>query len=152
MRRPNFWKLMAKFPPVLVRLLARRRTGGKHVVALSSEEIAIASGLTLERVREIQLSENWNEITLKEAELFCLGCRFDPCNFADRNRYRAYTNQCKNNPTKNWWKYLRTSPHWGSEFVPLVQTWKRLQPSLTGSSHTKSTQANSPVKNSSKHV
>lgn len=124
MRKTNPWKILSSYPPVLVRLLARRRIDGKHVRAISTEEVAILAGLPLPRVREISAMTAWDAVTVGEAERFCLACGFDPLNATHRNRYRAYERGCRIRPQGQWFAYLRSSPWWQSEFIPLIQRWK----------------------------
>ena len=130
-RKKNFWVLMAEHPPIMVRLLAKEKTAGKCVSALSSREIAIRSGIPLTRLHEIERSAAWNDITFHEAQAFCLACGFDPCKTTDRNRLRAYQRQAQNHPTKMWWKYLLKSPLWKTEIKPLAIVARRIGLSLT---------------------
>lgn len=120
----NFWSAFHEHPPLLVRLLARRREPGRAVAAVSTEEIAIMSGIPLARVREISNEQNWDTVSISEAERFCLGCSFDPTNPKDRNRLRAYKASCQKNPSRKWFSYLRNSPWFASEFEPLIQKYK----------------------------
>jgi len=112
--------LFDEFPPALVRLLARRRVGGKRVRAVGDDEIAIASGIHLSRVREIYSRSAWDDVTVGEMRAFCAACGFDPESGADRNRVRAYQNQ-EGGPK---FTYLRTSPWWKTVFLPLIQTMR----------------------------
>ena len=132
----NFWKAFADNPPILVRLLARQRTKGSAIAAISMEEIAIASGLPLVRVQEISGMLDWSAVTLFEAQRFCAGCLFDPTNPQDRNRKRSYTASCRKNPTRQWFSYLRRSPLFKSEFEPLILKLKQSQTKSTASSRT----------------
>jgi hypothetical protein len=67
---PNTWRCFADHPPVLVRLLARRRLNGKHVEAMATEDIAIASGIPLDRILEISKSTSWDKVSMGETERF----------------------------------------------------------------------------------
>lgn len=118
-RTTSFWQLFADFPPALVRLLARKRAG-KNVAAITAEEIAIVSGLPLDRVLEISGQTTWDGVSLPEAERFFLGCKFDPTSSQDRNRQRAYELKCKttNRPRFLW---LKNSPRFESEYLPLIR-------------------------------
>jgi hypothetical protein len=86
----NPWRILEKFPPVLVRLLAKKAVATKHVRAVSDEEIAIKGGLSLDKVRHISKQTLWDIIPIGDAERFCIGCGFDPFNCYDRNRAMAY--------------------------------------------------------------
>ena len=109
------WGLIDKYPPHLVRLLAKRKTGAKQIAALSDEDIAIMSQIPLERVREIYRSSEW-KCSVREMRAFCSACDFDPEDSMDRNRLSAYKNQ-RGGPK---FTYLRKSPWWGSVFKPLI--------------------------------
>ena len=110
----NPWRILEKFPPVLVRLLAKKAVATKHVRAVSDEEIAIRAGLTLDKVRHISKQTSWDKIPIGDAEKFCTGCGFDPFNCYDRNRAMAY------NRTQPSYTYLKVSPYWMTTFKPLI--------------------------------
>ena len=135
-RSINFWKAFVDHPPALIRLLARRRKG-RTVTAITSEEIAIASGIPLARVHAISQSTDWGDITITEAERFCAGCNFDPTNGRDRNRERAYSAKCKT--TRPRFQWIQKHPRFASEFRPLIVLLQRA--ALKSSSP----QASSPV-------
>jgi hypothetical protein len=120
----------------MVRLTARRRLGGKHVAAVSRQEIAIASGIPLYRITEISRMFDWSEVSVAEAERFCAACGFDPTHAEDRNRQQHYNRKCqqKNRPPH----YLRVSPLWETEFVPLIRLLKSRQNSFAASSQSPS--------------
>ena len=116
------WSILEKYPPVLVRLLARTWTDGANggsshgaVRALSDEEVAIDSGLPIDAVREISKLTSWGTVPMGAVRLFCIGCHFDPFNYWDRNRTSAYT---RTNPK---FTYLKKSPHWVGVFRPLIK-------------------------------
>jgi hypothetical protein len=120
-----FWEYLKQYPPALVRLCARRSVGAKHVVAVSAQEIAILSGLPVSRVVEVSQSLSWDDITLSEARKFCEACGFDPTVGLHRKRQAIYLLVCRkkrpNQPLQPP-KYLRASPHWRTEFLPLIQS------------------------------
>lgn len=116
------WQLLNSHPPALIRLMARRRVKGKTVRAVSLQEIAIASGMPFARVQAIAQSATWEDITVAEAERFILACNFDPLSSADRNRQGAYERSCKNRQTQ--FAFLRKSPWWATEFLPLIESLK----------------------------
>jgi hypothetical protein len=120
--RKDNWTEFDKYPPILVRLLAREKTSTKSVRALTNEEISIRSGIVRERVEEISRMLEW-ECPLHEARLFCTGCSFDPLDALDRNRAGAYL---RGGPK---WTYLRAASCWRNVFVPLV-TILRENPSV----------------------
>ncbi len=109
------WDMFSKFPPPLVRCLARRRLSGSHVVALSDEEIALGSDLPLSRVKEISTNLDWKRVSISDAEKFCKACNFDIFDSADRNRASAYLRKGAK------FLYLRASPYWSETFLPLIK-------------------------------
>jgi len=123
------WKHLTENPPFLVRLMARRSVGGKHVVSMSLAEIAIASGLPLARVSEISASDSWDQVTVGEAARFCAACQFDPLNTLDRNRKAAYFRQCQKQPHQTRFQFLRKSPAWKTELLPLISRLRSLRTS-----------------------
>jgi hypothetical protein len=112
----NTWALVDKYPPYLVRCLAKKKTGTKQIQAISDEDIAILADIPLARVREIYNSWTWGEATVQEMRGFCSACDFDPESSSDRNRLSAYKNQ-KGGPK---FTYLKKSPWWNSVFRPLI--------------------------------
>lgn len=114
------WDHIDHYPPSLVRLLARRRTGKgpRSVVALSDAEIAIAADIPVARVRAMYNLRNWNGVTVGEMRAFFKGCKFDPLNHVDRNRAKAYGRVNQGFPS---FTYLKNSPHWESVFEPLIE-------------------------------
>ena len=94
--------------------------------AVSLQEIAIAAGMPLHRVQQIAHSLTWENVTISEAERFILGCNFDPLNPADRNRQSAYERSCQN---RSPFAFLRKSPLWVTEFLPLIESLKSLHAS-----------------------
>lgn len=124
--RADFWKFLTDFPPPKVRLLAKLPGGGRAVLAISDAELAISSGLTLARVREIAFSYTWDGISLAEMKAFFTACHFDPTLAAHRNRVTEYYRVCLKRNTKVF-QYLRNHPKWESEFLPLVKLMRQLE-------------------------
>ncbi len=120
----RIWQYLSAYPPTVVRLCARRSTGGKHVAAMSSQEVALSSGLSAARVAEISWSLTWDEVTISETRRFCAACNFDPTSRLDRDRQARYVNSCRG--SRRIPHYLRSSPYWETEFVHLI---RRLQSS-----------------------
>lgn len=124
--RADLWKILTDFPPPKVRLLAKLPGGGRSVLAISDTELAISSGLTLSRVREISYSTTWDGISLGEMKAFFTACYFDPTLAAHRNRVTEYYRVCTKRQTKVF-QYLRNHPKWESEFLPLVKLLMQLE-------------------------
>ncbi len=113
------WQAFMDYPPVIVRLLAKRRVGKHAIRAISTEEVSIAADLPMARVQEIQSQLDWQDVSIIEAEQFCRrGCNFDPVNGADRNRAIAYFVSCRHKHPNQTFLYLRASPWW-KEFSEL---------------------------------
>ena len=112
------WKWFDKYPPPLVRCLARRKLSGSHVVAMSDEEVALRADIPVTRIKEISTKTRWNDIPIEEAKSFCDACNFDIFNSADRNRAGAYLRKGAK------FQYLKVSPHWKTTFLPLIQVMK----------------------------
>ena len=118
------WSILEKYPPVLVRLLARTwessdpdRGGSSHgsVRALSNEEVALDSGLPPNIIEEISQLTTWDTVPVAMVRMFCRGCHFAPVNYWERNRTSAYP---RTNPK---FVYLKKSPHWVEVFLPLIR-------------------------------
>lgn len=111
------WKNLEKFSPSLVRLLARRQVGQSKakVEAITNQEIAVISDLSIDRVIEISMLLAWDEVPLGEAKSFCKACGFDPFSSADRNRASAYLRSGAS------FAYLKRHPHWDTFFKPLIR-------------------------------
>jgi len=124
MRRSiNFWRAMSSHPPALIRLYARK-VRGRTIEAITGEEIAIVSGIPLDRVQEISALTNWDSVTIPEAERFCLACNFDPTSARDRNRERAYSRTCRR-PNRPRFLWLKNHPKYRSEFLPLIEVLRK---------------------------
>lgn len=117
------WGILNQYPPPLVRLLAREKTGSKHIRALTDQEVAIKGEFALARILEISRTPKWDTIPVGEIMRFCIACNFDPFNWQDRNRMRAYTRKGAK------FSYLRSSPHWKTSFVPLIKLMQNAQSS-----------------------
>ena len=109
----KIWKILEQNPPGAVRLMARRRIGKKTVRAISDEEIAITSGLPIDRVRAIYHLRSWDGVPIGELRAFCEGCNFDLFSWQDRNRRDSYVRTAT-------WAYLRNSEWWPTIFQPLL--------------------------------
>lgn len=128
----NFWESLDAYPPLVVRLCARRSKGGKNVVALTNQEIAIETGIPLIRINEISQLLSWEYMTISEARRFCQACRFDPTMASDRKKQAIYTRVCQIKRPNQPPQYLRNSPLWTTYFLPLIQRLKSFNASSTG--------------------
>lgn len=116
----TFWQALEHYPPVYVRLLAKKGTLGRAVYAVNDAELAIMTGLPIERIREISRMLNWDAVTLGEARLFFEAARFDPTVGSHRKRIYNYRARCQK-LNQIPFHYLRVSPKWESEFLPLIR-------------------------------
>jgi len=115
---PSPWDFLDQFPPSVVRLLAR--TGrGRAVRWISDEEVAIGSGLTLDRVNQLKVMPAWDRVPLADIRAFCRGCQFDPTSSKDRRiKVYIYHHACQKNNSQPF-HYLRSDPKW-PEFQRLL--------------------------------
>lgn len=121
-RASPFWTSLESFPPLKVRLLAHRplRASTRTCLALTDAEIAIASGIELNRVRQISRMLDWSAVRLGEMKAFCAACRFDPTIAQHRQRVADYESKClKRNSAPFQW--LRHSPAFEEELLPLIR-------------------------------
>lgn len=117
------WDYFTKFPPWFVRLLARRKVRTKCVVAMGDEEIAIAAGMSVDRVRAIYNQRSWANVPLNEIRAFFAACQFDPFECTHRNRAYAYLAAVKSGRCSGY-SYLKKSPWWKTTFEPLILKMK----------------------------
>ncbi len=115
----TYWEAWENYPPYYVRLLAKTQGNGRHN-ARSDANIAVASGIPINRVREIARLTCWDTVTHAEKLAFTTACEFDPTNADDRQREREYSRVCRIRGAMPF-KYLRRHPKWHSEFLPLVK-------------------------------
>lgn len=118
-KRPTVWEYLDAFPPPYCRCLAKEPGSGVCDMAVTDAEVAIRSGIPIDRVREISRMENWDAVSLSEARAFFKGCNFDPTNQDCRKRVSQYQRVCQTRKSVPF-TYLRRSPKWESEFQPLL--------------------------------
>lgn len=66
-----------EFPPFLVRILARQRSGTRRV-PLTASEIAAAAGKTTRWVAHVSKLDSWDSLTYAEMKAFAAACQMDP--------------------------------------------------------------------------
>lgn len=83
----TYLEMWERLSPIDCRLIARRpwRT------PLRTNDIALKSGLTMQRVRWISASESWSDITIGDANKFRLGCGITPANESKHIEYLKRT-------------------------------------------------------------
>lgn len=110
-----FWSRVRKYPPFLVRLLARR----KHGPPLTDEQIATASGLSVYEVSSISQCKSWEEIRVWQMRQFLVGCQID---FTDGKCMKRLKNYLK---TPARFRHLRKSEQWTTVYEPLIRKFTR---------------------------
>lgn len=129
----TLWQRIDRFPPILIRLLARHPRGRP----LSTAEISERSGLSPVQVEAISQSVTWDGIDIPTARKFLCACQIDLMNPAQMKRVTVYMRGKVTSrgriPTP--YRYLKTSPDWERYYRPLRDRWfaavVRLQASLT---------------------
>lgn len=118
----SFWPHLESFPPIKVRLLAHRplRSSTRTCLALTDAEVAIASGLELDRVRQISRMLDWANVRVGEMKAFCAACRFDPTIAQHRQRLVDYESKCLARQSQPF-QWIHRSPVFESEFLPLIK-------------------------------
>lgn len=97
-------------------------------MAVTDTDLAITSGIPLIRVREVSRMENWNSVTMDEMRRFFVACNFDPTNATHRDRVAKYQHICLKRKSVPF-HYLRRSPKWETELLPLLLQAKRIMTS-----------------------
>ncbi len=115
-RETTFWECWQRFPPYYVRMLAKNG----HATALTDADIAIASGIDINRVREIKCMTSWDTVPMGEILRFTTACNFDPTRSKDRSRAHNYERVCQQRNVIPF-LYLRRSPKWDSELLPVMR-------------------------------
>lgn len=101
--RTLYLKRLAKYPPCLVRLLARSKSGQ----ALTDQEI-VDRGCPLPIVKTASYESSWDNLTAYEIDRFLSACGADPLNTA----WVRNTNRLTKPSTPTRWTWLRRAPHW----------------------------------------
>lgn len=123
-RVTSFWKKAEWFSPLVCRIHARHApTGSKRwVTAISSAEIAQATGLSMVTVAAISQQLDWSGIDLPTMRKWLAACNTD---FEDPATYRRLRRYMRGTPVKGvripaQFDYLRRSPEWKTLFEPLL--------------------------------
>lgn len=105
----TFWQKTRRYPPALIRILARHPRGQ----LLSDEHISKASGLTLNEVRLLSVSMEW-VVTVGAMERFLRACSID---FENRGQMQRIGSYLRDKPK---WLHLRNDPEWDSRWKPAI--------------------------------
>jgi len=119
--RPTIWQTINRYPPILVRLLARK----SHGAALSTMEIAEISGLSPAAVEAISQTLSWDGITVSQLQSFLKGCKIDLFNPRQRKRIEVYLRGKMINGQRKPpnYRYLKKDPLWLTYYQPLMLRW-----------------------------
>jgi hypothetical protein len=118
-KRPTAWEYLDAFPPPYCRCLAKEPGSGVGDMAVTDADLAIRSGIPIDRVREISRMTNWEGVPLAEMRAFFRGMNFDPTNAECRKRIAQYQRVCQIRKSTPF-LYLRKSPKWETELLPLL--------------------------------
>ena len=129
----TLWPHLEKYTPLMVRLLAHRpvRESTRTCMALTDAEVAIKSGLTIDRVRQISRMMDWTNVKVGEMRSFFTACGFDPTIGSHRGRVSDYESKCLKRQSRPF-QWLHRSPVYEEEFLPLI---KKLQRNDSPSQH-----------------
>jgi hypothetical protein len=118
----SFYKTAERYPPVLVRLLAR-----KEGRAMTTGQIAMAAGWGVHYVEGIVREHTWENVILADLRKFTSACGLDFTSRADTNRVETYF---RTNHGKPSFKYLTKAPDWKSYYLPLILDWRKSLPAI----------------------
>ncbi len=107
---------LALFPPVLVRLLARR---GRYGPPLTTDEIAFRAELAPTLVEVISQQVSWDYILVGQAFAFMRGCLVL---LEHPQAFRRISTYLDKRPQ---FSYLRRSKQWHSYYEPLLLKWRK---------------------------
>ena len=120
-RMSVFYERIDKYPPVLVRLMARkpRAAGcGNGTRPLTTKEIANLSGLTVSMVEGLSHSTTWRGVDVYTVRDFTVACGVDFTNPLHMKRLSQYLHK------RCAFHYLRKDRRWGDYYVYLVEVWR----------------------------
>lgn len=111
----SFWKLCERFPPCLVRMLARYPRGP----LLTDAQIAERGQLPAGTVRVLSGHLDWDYVDISVMRRFLAGCGID---FENRIRMKRLAEYLARNPKLI---YLRNDAEWATRWKPLIQKWRK---------------------------
>lgn len=119
--RQVFERRLKRFPPILVRLLAR----DEHGKPMTTRQIADKCGRTALSVAVMSESLDWNGITINTFLRFCDACNVDLLDPKDAHRQELYLtgkviNGLRHSPR---FRHLRKDPNWEDYYKPLMQRY-----------------------------
>ena len=117
-----FYTRIDKYPPVLVRLMARKPRGtgsGNGTKPLSTDEIAESSGLSYSLVEGLSHSTTWSGVDVYTVRDFTVACGVDFTNPLHMKRLAQYLQK------RGAFHYLRKHEDWDSYYSHLVDLWRK---------------------------
>lgn len=81
MKSNSIWSKLDRFPPALVRLLAKHSNG----TAMTDANLVFDSGLRLADVKRLSFLTSWDDVPVRDMECFVKACGVD---FANREQMR----------------------------------------------------------------
>jgi hypothetical protein len=121
MRRTAFAQRLNDFPPILCRLLARKKNGPpmtvEEIVNRSHQTPGVKNPLNPVQVENFSNILDWKHIYLPDALTFMYGCRVD---LTDAKEFRRINDYLSKRPS---FKYLRKSADWEKYYKPLFLKW-----------------------------
>ena len=109
-----FDKRLARFSPILCRLLARHRYGAP----LTSIELCNISRLPAYKVMTLTDSTNWDDVPIHDALAWMRACGCDITNSAEMRRIESYLSK------KPTFAYLKKDKMlWKTFYLPLMKRW-----------------------------
>ena len=116
-----FYKRIDKYPPVLVRLMARKPRGvgsGNGTRPLSTSEIAKLSSLPVSMVEGLSHSTTWEGVDVYTVRDFTVACGVDFTNPLHMKRLAQYLQK------RGAFHYLKKDKDWGNYYSHLVSIWR----------------------------
>lgn len=101
--RTRYAQRLAKYPPCLIRLLARSATG----IALTDQAL-VDRGCPLPVVKALSYQTEWGSASLWDVDRFLSACGADPLN----TKWVRNTNRLIKPSTPTQWSWVRRAPHW----------------------------------------
>lgn len=112
----TFYQYTREFPPILVRLLARRKNGPP----LTTQDIAwhVPSMLTDYEINTISQCTDWDSVPFGKMHAFLVGCGMDFTDPVAMNRKKTYLRSAHK------FGYLRKSPEFETILKPLIARYR----------------------------
>jgi hypothetical protein len=128
----SFWNIAEKYPPILVRLLARRKNGPPLTTAEIAERavkhwyehggdprLLLNKPYSSYVINSISQELSWNNIEFGAMRAFLFACDMDFCDRDDMNRKTAYLRSVKHR-----FGYLSQSPEFLTVLRPLALRYR----------------------------